>query len=61
MSDKFISIEAIAIAGLDPAIHLLCQDWLAKGMNARVKPAHDAWEEALEPAPIGPSPGMATP
>jgi hypothetical protein len=49
------------IAGLDPAIHLLCQDWLANRMDARVKLAHDAWEKALKPAPIGPTPGMATP
>jgi hypothetical protein len=49
------------IAGLDPAIHLLCQDSFAKRMDARVKPAHDALEKVLEPALMGPSPGMATP
>jgi hypothetical protein len=29
------------IAGLDPAIHPTSQKFLAKKMDARVKPAHD--------------------
>src|SRR5215469_8355769 len=29
------------IAGLDPAIHLLCKCFYAKGMDPRVKPAGD--------------------
>jgi hypothetical protein len=29
------------IAGLDPAIHPLCETLLAKKMDARVKPGHD--------------------
>jgi hypothetical protein len=49
------------VGGLDPAIHLLCQESLAKRMDARVKPAHDVLKKALEPALMGPSPGMATP
>jgi hypothetical protein len=56
-----ISPAESVIAGLDPAIHLLCQDSLAKRMDARVKPAHDALEKVLEPALMGPSPDMATP
>ena len=31
----------VVIAGLDPAIHPSSQDFLAKKMDARVKPAHD--------------------
>jgi hypothetical protein len=49
------------IAGLDPAIHLLCEDSLPKRMDARVKPAHDALEKARELALIGWSPDMTTP
>jgi hypothetical protein len=30
------------MAGLDPAIHFL-RKIFAKGMDARVKPAHDEW------------------
>jgi hypothetical protein len=31
----------VVIAGLDPAIHPSLQEFLAKKMDARVKPAHD--------------------
>jgi hypothetical protein len=31
------------IAGLDPAIHRSSQEFLAKRMDARVKPGHDGW------------------
>jgi hypothetical protein len=34
-------VNTIVIAGLDPAIHLFCQDSFAKKMDARVEPAHD--------------------
>jgi hypothetical protein len=34
-------MPAAVIAGLDPAIHLL-RNTLAKWMDARVKPGHDA-------------------
>ena len=39
------------IAGLDPAIHLLCKNALAKWMDPRVKPAGDT-REWVSPAPI---------
>jgi hypothetical protein len=35
----------VVIAGLDPAIHPSLQKLLAKKMDARVKPAHDALEK----------------
>jgi hypothetical protein len=38
-SDQFV--PSAVIAGLDPAIHHLREDFLAKKMDARVKPAHD--------------------
>jgi hypothetical protein len=41
------------IAEVDPAIPLLCRDLSANGMDARVPPAHDALEKALEPALTG--------
>jgi hypothetical protein len=33
---------SFVIAGLDPAIHLVCKNALAKRMDPRVKPAGDA-------------------
>ena len=35
---------SFVIAGLDPAIHLVCKNALAKRMDPRVKPAGDARE-----------------
>jgi hypothetical protein len=35
-----LTLSAV-IAGLDPAIHHFSQAFLAKKMDARVKPAHD--------------------
>jgi len=35
------------IAGLDPAIHRLCQKVFRKKMDARVKPGHDAEKPEL--------------
>jgi hypothetical protein len=35
----------VVIAGLDPAIHPSSLRLLAKGMDARVKPAHDAFNK----------------
>ena len=43
MQDGWHSLSSV-IAGLDPAIHLLCKNALAKRMDPRVKPAGDAGE-----------------
>ena len=36
------------IAGLDPAIHRFRKNFLAKKMDARVKPAHDELAKQLK-------------
>jgi len=41
---------AVVIAGLDPAIHPSLQKTFAKKMDARVKPAHDAFDDLLNSA-----------
>jgi hypothetical protein len=38
------TISPSSLPGLDPAIHLLCKNALAKRMDPRVKPAGDAGE-----------------
>ena len=56
-----LSSEAGVIAGLDPAIHRLCQNFLPKKRDARVKPAHDDLEKPLQLAPVGSHAGMMIP
>jgi len=41
----------VVIAGLDPAIHPSLQKTFAKKMDARVKPAHDAFDKLFKLRP----------
>ena len=53
MQDGWHNLSFV-IAGLDPAIHLLCKNALAKRMDPRVKPAGDAREwVSVEPIRTG--------